>query len=74
MKAIEIYSFAQATLLRLPPTMRREIGRRLSVIAAGNYQGLVSYGGGVYSFQVTGGVTIYIEDRQDRVVIFHVVR
>jgi hypothetical protein len=74
MKAVEIQSFARATLLELPAAVRREIGQRLFAIAAGNYQGLVSYGGGVYSFEVTGGIAVYLEDRTDRVVVFHIVR
>jgi len=74
MKAVEIQSFARATLLDLPPGIRAEIGRRLFAIAAGNEQGLVSYRGGVYSFEVTGGITVYIEDRADRIVVFYIVR
>jgi hypothetical protein len=73
-KAVEIQSFARATLLRLPLALRREIGHQLFDIAAGNYQGLVSFGGGVYSFEVTGGIAVYIEDRTDRIVVFHIVR
>jgi len=73
-KAVEIQSFARTTLLQLPAAVRREIGHRLFDIAAGNYQGLVSYGGGVYSFEVTGRITVYIEDRADRIVVFHIVR
>jgi hypothetical protein len=38
MKAIEIYSFAQAALLQLPSMVRREMGRRLSVIAADKHR------------------------------------
>ena len=74
MKAVEIQSFARATLLDLPPGIRAEIGRRLFTIAAGNHHSLVSYGGGVYSFVVTGGITVYLEDRADRVVVFYIVR
>ena len=74
MKAVEIQNFARATLLRLPAAVRREIGQRLFSIAAGSCQGLVPYGGGVYSFGVTGGMTVYIEDRTDRIVVFHIVR
>ena len=74
MKAVEIQNFARTTLLQLLPAVRREIGHRLFDIAAGNYQGLVSYGGGVYSFEVTGRITVYIEDRTDRIVVFHIVR
>ena len=74
MKAVEIQNFARATLLGLPAVVRTEIGQRLFAIAAGNYQGIVSYGGGVYSFEVTGKITVYIEDRVDRIVVFHIVR
>ena len=74
MKAVEIQIFARATLLQLPLALRREIGHRVFDIAAGNYQGLVSFGGGVYSFEVTGEVAVYIEDRIDRIVVFHIVR
>jgi hypothetical protein len=28
----------------------------------------------VYSFTVTDGITVYIEDRTDRIVVFHIVR
>lgn len=74
MKAVEIQNFARTTLLQLPMAVRTEIGQRLFAIAAGNSHGLVSYGGGVYSFAVTGGVTVYLEERVDRVVVFHIVR
>lgn len=74
MKAVEIQNFARTALLQLPPAVRREIGSRLFALAAGNYQDLVSYGGGVYSFTVTDGITVYIEDRTDRIVVFHIVR
>lgn len=74
MKAVEIQNFARATLLQLSATVRAEIGRRLFAIAAGNSHGLVSYRGGVYSFAVTDGITVYIEDRVDRIVVFHIVR
>ena len=74
MKAVEIQIFARAPLLQLPSALRREIGHRLFDIAAGNLQGLVSFGGGVYSFKVTGGIAVYIEDRIDRIVVFHIVR
>ena len=74
MKAVEIQSFARMTLLRLPPAVRREIGSRLFAIAAGNLQDLIAYGGGVYSFTVKNGINIYIEDRTDRVIVFHIVR
>lgn len=74
MKAVEIQSFARTTLLQLPPAVRREIGSRLFAVAAGNHYDLVSYGGGMYSFTVTDGVTVYIEDRTDRVVVLHIVR
>jgi hypothetical protein len=73
-KAVEIQSFARTTLLQLPPAVRREIGSRLFAVAAGNHQDLVSYGGGVYSFEVTGGIMVYSEDRTDRIVVFHIVR
>ena len=62
MKAVEIQSFARTTLLQLPPAVRREIGSRLFAVAAGNTQDLVSYGGGVYSFAVADGITVYLED------------
>lgn len=74
MKAVEIQIFARATLLQLPLALRREIGHRLFDIAGGNYQGLVSFGGGVYSFKVTSGIAVYIEDRTDCIVVFHIVR
>jgi hypothetical protein len=74
MKAVEMQNFARVTLLRLLAAVRTEIGRRLFAIAAGNYQDLVSYGGGVYSFAVTSRIAVYIEDRADRVVVFHIVR
>ncbi|HXG21738.1 MAG TPA: hypothetical protein VNN62_22000 [Methylomirabilota bacterium] len=74
MKAVEIQNFARATLLQLPPALRREIGVRLFAIAAGNTQDLVAYGGGVYSFRVADAITEYVEDQTDRVVVFHIVR
>jgi hypothetical protein len=74
MKAVEIQNFARATLLALSDVVRRDIGRRLFSIAAGNHQDLVSYGGGVYSFEVRDNVTVYVEDRVDRVIVFHIVR
>ena len=45
MKAVEIQNFARTTLLALSSdVVRRDIGRRLFSIAAGNHQDLVSYG------------------------------
>lgn len=73
-KAVEIQSLARNILLQLPSAVRREIGHQLFEIAAGNYQGLVPYGGGVYSFEVTGRITVYIEDYADRIVVFHILR
>ena len=42
MKAVEIQNFARVTLLALLDVVRRDIGRRLFSIAAGNHQDLVS--------------------------------
>ena len=45
MQAVEVQNFARVTLLALPEAIRGDIGRRLCSIAAGNHQGLMSYGG-----------------------------
>jgi len=57
---IEIAILARPAFLRLPKHIRRAISVKAQEVAQGRTQGAVNHGGRVFSFQVSGGIVVYI--------------
>lgn len=71
---IEIATLARPAFLCLPRDIRRAISARAQEVAQGNTQGVVNHGGGVFSFDVSGGIVAYISVQTGtRVTIEHIV-
>jgi hypothetical protein len=71
---IEIATLAKPAFLRLPRSLRRAISTKAQEIAQGKTQGATEHGGGVFSFQVLGGIVVYVSvEIGIRVTIEHII-
>lgn len=71
---IEIATLAKSAFLRLPRNVRRAISMKAQEIAQGNTQGAMDHGGGIFSFQASGGIVVYISVQLGRkVAIEHII-
>ena len=73
MKAVAIADLARLAYRRLSPTLRRQLNRIIWRMASGDYTGVISWGGGVYSVTLSTGIFVIIEDRPDVVVVQHII-
>ena len=72
---IEIATLARPAFLRLPRDIRRAISARAQELAQGNTQWAVNHGGGVFSFEVSGGIVVYLSVQiGTKVTIEHIIR
>jgi hypothetical protein len=71
---IEIATLAKPAFLRLPRNTRRAISTKAQEIAQGKTQGAMDHGGGVFSFQASGGIVVYVSAEIGiRVTIEHII-
>ena len=63
-----------AAFLRLPRNLRREISTKAQEVARGNVHGATNHGGGVFSFQITSGIVVYVSvEIGTKVTIEHII-
>ena len=71
---IEIATLAKPAFLRLPREIRRAISTKAQEIAQGKTRGAMDHGGGVFSFQASGGIVVYVSvEIGFRVTIEHII-
>lgn len=71
---IEIATLAKPAFLRLPRDVRRAISAKAQEIAQGRTQGTMDHGGGIFSFQASGGIVVYVSvEIGFRVSIEHII-
>jgi len=71
---IQIATLAKPAFLRLPRDIRRAISTKAQEIAEGKTQGTIDHGGGVFSFQASGGIVVYVSVEVGiRVTIEHII-
>jgi len=71
---IEIATLAKPAFLRLPRDVRRAISTKAQAIAQGKTQGAMDHGGGMFSFQASGGIVVYVSvENGIRVTIEHII-
>ena len=71
---IEIATLARPAFLCLPRDIRRAISAKAQDVAQGKTQGAVNHGGGIFSFEASGGIVVYVSvELGTKVTIEHII-
>ena len=72
-KPITIDPIAKSAYERLTPREQTALRWGARAVVTGEAPGKRVFGGGIFSFEFRGDITVYVEDRPDEIRIIHII-